>query len=105
MIATIRATGAVAIATVINPGKAFQLESISIHLSAAGGAGNLTATINANAGAAYDTLIMSEDMTTVQDLYFAPERPILFEKGDTLDIAWANAGGKTYGLEVKYSPL
>ena len=95
-----RATGAAAIASTLAPGVAWQLESIRVHLSAAGGAGDLTATIDSGIGAAYDIVILIQDMTTVTDLVWNTERPMEFGPDDELDIAWANAGTKTYGLEI-----
>jgi len=91
-----------AISIIIAPKSAWQLDEIRIHLSAVGGAGNLTATVDANAGATYDTVILTQDMTAVADLVFKPERPLLFDKGDQLIIAWANVGNKAYGVEVKF---
>lgn len=102
---THRATGAAAIATTLAPGRAFQLLEIRIHLSAAGGAGNLTVTVDANAGAAYDLNIITQDMTAVTNLIWQPTYPMHFDSGDEIDFAWLNAGTKTYGLEVKFSPL
>lgn len=106
MIGTTRATATTgAIALTVDPGRAWQLEEIRVHLSAAGGAGNLTATIDANAGAEYDTVILTQDMTSIADLIYAPERPIIFENGDKLVIAWANASNLTYGVEVKHKAV
>ena len=95
-----RATGAVAIATTIAPGAPWPLEEIRVHLSAAGASGNLTATVDHAAGSAYDINILTQDMTSVTDLVWSPDSPMKFQSGDELDIAWANAGTKTYGLEV-----
>jgi len=95
-----RATGAAAISLTIAPGTAWQLECIKVHLSAAGGAGDLTATIDHGVDAVYDTVILTQDMTAVTDLVWQPDRPLEFSKTDELDLAWANAGEKTYGIEV-----
>lgn len=84
----------------VAPGSAWQLHSIKVSLSAAGGANDLTATIDKGAGAAYDTVILTQDMTAVTDLYYAPERPIEMLAADELDLAWTNASGRTYGIEV-----
>ena len=100
---THRKTAAVAINESIDPGKTGQLHELRIHLNAAGGAGNLTVTLDANAGAAYDAVLLTQDMTLVTDLLWQPEQPVYFDKGDKIVVAWANAGTKTYGLEVKYS--
>lgn len=100
-----KATGSAAIATTLAPGVPWQLESIRVHLSAAGGAGDLTATIDNGTNAAYDVLLLTQDMTAVTDLVWTPTRPLEFFAGDELDIAWANAGTKTYGLEIVFKTL
>lgn len=96
------ATGAVAIASTLVPGIAWQLESIRVHLSAAGGAGDLTATINHHAGSAFDIVILTQDMTSVVDLVWQPDRPMEYSKKDQLVIAWANGSSRTYGLEIAW---
>jgi len=95
-------TGAAAISTTISPSSAFAIDSIQLHLSAAGGGDNLTVTVDAYDGAAYDTVLYTQDMTAVTDLYWQPDRPIELENGDKVIVAWANAGGKTYGLTVRW---
>jgi hypothetical protein len=105
LVGTLRATGAAALAATLAPDRAFQLLEVRIHLNAAGGAGDLTATLDANAGAAYDINIIKQDMTLVTDYIYQPSIPLQFEKGDEIDFAFANAGLKTYGLEVKYNLL
>jgi len=102
---TQRATGAAAIASTLAPGVAWQLESIRVHLSAAGGAGDLTATIDHGSAAAYDVVLLTQDMTAVVDLVWSPDRPMEFLAGDELDIAWANTGTKTYGLEIVFKGI
>ena len=104
---TQRATGAVAISTTVAPGVAWQLEEIRLHLDAAGGAGatNFTATLDHGTGATYDLLIVDKDLTTATDVIFQPDRPMEFLPDDELDIAWANAGTKTYGLEIVYKGI
>jgi hypothetical protein len=100
---THRKDAAVAINESIDPGKAGQLHELRIHLSAAGGAGDLTVTLDAAAGAEYDTVLMTQDMTLVTDLVWQPDMPIYFDNGDKLVVAWANASGRTYGFELKYN--
>jgi hypothetical protein len=97
------ATGAAAIAKTVAPGKKWRLHEIRLHLSAAGGAANLTIKMDAGAGAAYDANLFTQDMTSVVDLLWQPELPIEFSATDEIDIAWANAAGRTYGLEVVYT--
>jgi hypothetical protein len=100
-----RATGGVAIASTLAPGKAWQLESIRLHLSAAGGAGDFTATLDHGAGAAYDLVIATQDMTTTTDYVWHTERPMEFDADTELDFAYANANTRTYGLEVIWKSI
>ena len=100
-----RATGALAVDMTIAPGVAWQLESIRIHLSAGGAATNLTATVDAGAGAAYDVVIATQAMGGVTDYFYKPDFPIPFGPDDELDIAYANGDGATYGIEVYYQGI
>ena len=98
-----RATGAAAVAIALAPNIQFQLNEVRIHLSAAGGAGDLTITVNAGAGAAYDVVLLTQDMTLVTDIVLLPAQPHDFVVGDVLEIAWANANTRTYGIDVIWS--
>ena len=96
-----RATGVGAIATSVTPTRPSQLESVRLHLSAVGGAVGavaFTVTINSLAAAAYDTLLFSQDMTAVQDVFWQPDRPLTIMNGDTIDVAYANGSGRTLSL-------
>lgn len=100
-----RATGAAAIASSLIPPYPIVLDSVKLHLSAVGGAVGavaFTVTINSATNAVYDTLLFSQDMTAVQDVFWQPERPIAITNSDVIDIAYANGSGRTYGLEVLY---
>jgi hypothetical protein len=94
------ATGAGAISKTITPGTPFLLHQISVHLSAAGAAGNLTLNSDDNLGAAYDINMITQDMTSIVDFIQTFDPPIRFTQGDQLVIAWANGSGRTYGLKV-----
>jgi len=100
-----RATGAGALALTIAPGKPWVLLEVRVHLSAAGGAGNLTATMDAGAGAAYDCVLLTQDMTSAVNVLWQPTRPHAFGSTDELDFAWANASERTFGIEVIYGTL
>ena len=96
-----RATGSAAVATTVAPGAAFRLEEVRIHLSAAGGAGNLTVTLDSGTAAAYDAVLLTQDMTSVTDFVWKPTRPLEFTSAsDEIDVAWANSNTRTYGLEI-----
>ena len=99
------ATGNAAVAMAINPAVAFRLERVSIHLSAAGAAGNLTITQDAGAGGVYDTILLTQDMTSVVDYVWQPTRPYKFIATDHIDIVWANASTRTYGIQVIWSAV
>lgn len=98
------ATGTSAIATSYAPSADFWLDSVTLHLSAAGStAENFTITLNANDGTAYDTVLVKQDLSTgsTVDLVYVPEGgPMLFESGDAIDVAWPNTETRTYGLRI-----
>ena len=91
---------------VLAPQCDFELLEVRLHLSAAGAnVENFTITLDSRLGSEYDVVLRTKAMNTVQDDVWAinstTERRFFFN-GDTLVFAWANAGGKTYGLEVIY---
>ena len=93
-----------AIAKAFAPGMKFEILEIRLHLSAAGGAGNLTA-INdcGHAADVYDNPIFTAvDMTSLTDYVYVASAttPRYFDAGDHIDIAWANASNRTYGLTI-----
>ena len=98
-----RATGAAAIAETLTPTTPIVLECVKLHLAAAGGAAeDFTVTIDSATNAVYDVVLFSQDMTTVSDICWVPDRPIPIVNCDELDFAYANSNGRTYGLEVLY---
>jgi len=100
-----RATGAAAIAETITAAIPFFIESVRLHLSAAGGAvENFTAQIDGAAVAAvYDTVLLAQDMNAATDVLWVPEQPVYIALNDELDFAYNNANTRTWGLEVVYS--
>ena len=96
-------TGAAALAHTLAPAQSFRIKEVRLHLSAAGGAvGDVyfKATVDANAGSAYDLNFIKTDMTLLSDYVWQPDHEMQFESGDEIDFAWANGGTKTYGLTV-----
>lgn len=99
------ATGAAAIAAsaTVPAGQPMRLVSITVHFSAAPTTSELlTATLNANAGAAYDTVIYSVNPSTgsTTDILFQPNYPLYLEGGDSIDVAFANTDTNTYGVQI-----
>lgn len=76
---------------------------MTLHLSAAPVTSEvLTITLNANDGVAYDTVLLSQDLSAnaVVDLLWLPSAPVLCENGDAIDIAFTNTDVRTYGLRI-----
>ena len=100
-----RATGSAAIAVTLEPTSRFLLKEVRIHLSAAGGAGDLTISLDSGINAVYDVVLMTQDMTLITDLVYQPSKPLEFESLDKILISWANVETKTYGIEILYSKI
>ena len=97
-------TGDEAIAVSYAPGKSFWLDAVTVHFSAAPTtAGDLTVTLDAGDGAAYDTVLFRVDPSTdggATDIVFTPMVPILCVEGDAIAVAYANTDGVTYGTRI-----
>jgi len=95
-----RVTGTGNIAVTVDPGKAFALLEVRLHLGAAGGANSFTVSVDSAEGSAYDTLLKTQDMSSATDVAFIPTRPHVFTNGDKIACAWTNASSILWGLEV-----
>lgn len=97
------ATGSGAISLSTSMSARFKLNHITIHFNAAPTTSeNLTLTLNANDGAAYDTVLYSIDPSadSSTDVFWFPEKDVIFENGDELDLAFTNTDTKTYGARI-----
>jgi hypothetical protein len=99
------ATGSGAIATSTVLGVAAKVDHISLKLDAAGTTSeDFTVTLNAQAGADYDTLSYTLDLSidSVTNLIIPAETLGIKElfAGDEFDVAWPNTEGRTYGLRI-----
>ena len=101
----VETTGAVAVNIAVAPGAVFDLEQVTIHLSAVGGAaaGNLTITCDSGTAAVYDVNLLTQSMVAVQDYVYQPARPLRFQAGDVIDIVWANPNSVTYGITAVWT--
>jgi len=105
MIGVHRASGGGAInETVIVPvGSQRDVVSVELHLSAAPTtAGYFYVTKDSGEGAAYDTVAYKVDpsATSMTDLVWQPEQPYILIGGDAIDVTYANADGRTWGLII-----
>lgn len=94
-----------AVAFEVRLGERVALEEVRFHLSAAGGAGNFTVTLDSGTNAALDLEMHSVDMTSAKDVHWVPVRPIMLRASDAIDFAFANASDRTYGLEMIWRRL
>lgn len=96
-------TGAAAIALSADAKRPGRLESVSLLLSAAPTTSeNFTITLNALAGATYDVLLLTRDLSvdSTSELFWQPDTPIWLETGDVIDVAYANTDTGTYGVQA-----
>ena len=88
---------------VVPAGQTYRLISVTLHMSAAPTTSeNFPVTLDASAGAPYDTLLYSLDLSvsSVTNLLWQPDEPLLLEGGDAIDVAYANTDGRTYGVQI-----
>jgi hypothetical protein len=101
----INGTGAAGLATscTVPVGDTYRVHSVTLHLNAAPTTSeDFTITLDADAGAAYDTLLYSLDLSTASttDLLWQPDAPLFLEGGDALDVAYTNTDTGTYGVQI-----
>lgn len=100
-----KTTGAAAVSKTITFTKAAKLKEVRVHLSAAGAAGDLTITMDSSLGAAYDTVLLTQDMTSVVNYQWRPDSDLFLQSGDAIVTAWANASTRTYGIEFIFEDV
>jgi hypothetical protein len=96
-------TGPLAETFAVPVGDTYRVLSAMLNLNtAASDSENFTITLDAVDGANHDTLIYSLDpsASSVVDVVWQPDAPLYLIGGDSLDLAWANTGGRTWGLLV-----
>ena len=85
-----------------------RLLGISLALNTAPTTGeDFTITLNANSGTTYDVLLYSLDLSTesVTDLVYIPDDQVILVAGDSVDVAYTNTDGRTYGVEIRTEPV
>jgi hypothetical protein len=96
-------TGAEAIAASLAAKRVSRLISVSTKFSTAPTTSeSITITLDANAGAAYDTLLYTLNPSTGATASFMwfPDQPLYLEPGDAIDIAFTNTDTRTYGVQI-----
>lgn len=65
---------------------------------------SITVTLNSVEGAAYDTILRSENPSvgSVTDYVWEWENPLRVQEGSTVDVAYANTDGNTVSVEIIY---
>jgi len=65
---------------------------------------NLVLTLDAAAGAAYDTVLYSDDPSTdsTEDYWFYPDSPQRFKEGDALVLTYTNTDTRAIGAQIYY---
>jgi len=103
---TTNTTGTNAALATLSPGAAFKLVAVRVHISTGAplaAAETLTVTLDADAGAAYDTVLFSSDLGTagINDVVIEFGEGYEFAAADDIVIALsANAGGDTWGCQT-----
>jgi hypothetical protein len=92
-------------ALTVAPGAAFKIEQVTYKLSDTS-TGNLTLSVDAGAGAAYDATIYTVNVATQGTSWaYRPADGWLFSAADECEIAYTNGDNRTAGIQVWYSIL
>jgi len=106
----INATGTAAIgfSGTVPVGDHYRLVSVSCNFAAAPTTSeNYTITLDANAGAIYDLLLYSLDVSAgaTTDILWQPDEEIILEGGDQVDVAYTNTDTRTYGVQITFKAV
>lgn len=100
-------TGSAAVAVNFSPTYPAKIENVLIHLSTlATCATTVPLTIaKYTTASAYNTVLLSQVMTSVADVHYTPTYPVQINPQEKLLIQWANDASsyKTWGIEIQYS--
>lgn len=85
----------------IFPGKRFKLVDVKMHFSVAvGSIVDLTVRVSSIKGSAYNVIIISQAMATVQDLFMHFSTPIPFLSDDHLVFSMILSAANVFGLQA-----
>lgn len=95
------ATGSGAISTSTTLSAAAKLKSITLLFNTAPTTSeDLTVTLNATDGAAYDAVLRTTDPSVGSKTSVVYDLDIPLENGDEIDVAYTNTDARTYGLRI-----
>lgn len=98
---TYYASAAASMSEDFNPGFAYELESVRLHLSTAhASVVDFNAVVSAAQGSRYDLLLFSQAMNGVKDLLWQPTRPYIFDYNDHIDFSMIMSAANNYGLTI-----
>ena len=89
-------------------GQHYRLVSVTLNLNTAPTTSeNYTITLDANAGAVYDTLLYTLDLSAaaVTDLVWQPDEEIILEGGDQIEVRYDNTDTRTFGAQITFKAV
>jgi len=100
-----RTLGALAAAVALTPLGEVEILSVRYHADGASAAENLTVEIDSGTGTAYDVVLVTKAMNGLTDYVWIPATPQHVQKGDVLDVNYANSNSDNWGIEITYRKL
>ena len=100
-----RTAGAAAAAVALTPLGEVEILSVRYHADGASAAENLTVEIDSGTSTAYDVVLHTKAMNGLTDYVWYPTVPQPVQKGDVLDVNYANSNGDNWGIEITYRKL
>lgn len=86
---------------ILDPVHAWQVVSARLHLTGGPGwFGDWTITLDAAAGAVYNTVFLTADMALVHDVLWEPTRPVVLRPTDNIRYQWTNKFQIPWGIET-----
>ena len=95
--------GAILATMTVPVGTCYRLTSVSVRFNAAPTTSeNLTVTLDANAGATFDTLLYTVDPSAAAtySILYLPDQEVFLEGGDAVTVAFANTDHRHYGVQI-----
>lgn len=101
-------SAAIAVTGLVPAGQHYRLVSVSCNFNAAPTTSeNFTITLDMHAGAAYDLLLYTLDVSagSTTDILWQPDEEILLEGGDQIRVAFPNTDARIYGAQITFKAV